>query len=233
MFFCYDGDDFCGRVAEWFTRTTQNRVGQPMRVRLPPRPIIMDSQFQKTLSYVVGVAIGDGNLSNPNGRATRLRVTCDTKYPNLIRGIQHAIRKILPHNKVSLIKRAKTYVDISCYSNQWEEWLGWKVGNGSKIRQNVSIPARIKARKDFSLACLRGLLETDGSIYIDRGYTMVNFVTAIPKLAYDVLDIIQRTGFRAHLGRVERTEAHRQPKYTVRISRDVEKFIKKVGFQKS
>lgn len=193
----------------------------------------MDIQFPKTLSYVIGVAIGDGNLSNPNGRATRLRITCDTDYPNLIRGIMRAIKKILPYNKVSLIKRAKTYVDISCYSNQWEGWLGWKVGNGSKIRQNVSLPEWIKARNDFSLACLRGLLETDGSFYMDRGYKMVNFTTAIPKLAYEVLGIIQRIGFTAHLSRVDGVAAHHQPKYTVRISRDVEKFIKKVGFEKS
>lgn len=31
-------------------------------------------------AYIIGVAIGDGNLSNSNGRAVRLRVTCDNKY---------------------------------------------------------------------------------------------------------------------------------------------------------
>lgn len=193
----------------------------------------MDFRTQKTLSYVIGVAIGDGNLSNPNGRATRLRITCDTAYPNLIRRIIYAVREVLPRNKVSIIKRAKSYVDISCYSNQWEEWLGWRVGLGSKVRQNVSIPEWIKSREDFSSACLRGLMETDGSIYMDRGYRMVNFVTAIPKLAKDVMDVIHALGFKAYLGKVGSVAAHRQPKYTVRISRDVEKFIKKVGLKKS
>lgn len=193
----------------------------------------MDFQIQKTLAYVIGVAIGDGNLSNPNGRATRLRITCDTDYPNLIQRIIRAIQEILPRNKVSIIKRARSYVDISCYSNRWEEWLGWRVGKGSKIHQNVSIPVWIKSREDFSSACLRGLLETDGSIYMDRGYKMVNFVTAIPKLAHDVMDIVQALGFIAHLGTVERVAAHCQPKYTVRISRDVERFIGKIGLRKN
>jgi len=43
------------------------------------------------LAYVVGVALGDGNLSNPNGRATRLRITCDAKYPRLARKIARSL----------------------------------------------------------------------------------------------------------------------------------------------
>ncbi len=48
--------------------------------------------------------MGDGNLSNPNGRAVRLRVTCDLKYPGILERIQLAIKKLLPKNKVSIIK---------------------------------------------------------------------------------------------------------------------------------
>lgn len=44
-------------------------------------PLHPDSELH---AYVIGVAIGDGNLSNPNGRAVRLRVTWDTKYPALL-----------------------------------------------------------------------------------------------------------------------------------------------------
>ena len=35
-------------------------------------------------AYVIGLAIGDGDLSNPNGRAVRLRITCGSQYPALI-----------------------------------------------------------------------------------------------------------------------------------------------------
>ena len=51
----------------------------------------MRGYFRKTIlnkdkglqAYVIGLALGDGNLSNPNGKATRLRITCDKKYPFL------------------------------------------------------------------------------------------------------------------------------------------------------
>jgi len=39
------------------------------------------SEDKKLHAYIVGLALGDGNLSNPNGRAVRLRITCDKKYP--------------------------------------------------------------------------------------------------------------------------------------------------------
>lgn len=68
-----------------------------------------------TVAYVIGIAMGDGNLSNPNGRAVRLRVSCDTKYPKIIKNIIHAIQEVMPLNKVSLIHRKESCVDISCY----------------------------------------------------------------------------------------------------------------------
>lgn len=75
---------------------------------------------QETLAYVIGLAIGDGNLSNPNGRATRLRITCNAHHKNLIRRIMRAIQALLPNNKVALVRRPKNCVDISGYSNRWK-----------------------------------------------------------------------------------------------------------------
>jgi len=54
-------------------------------------------------AYLIGVALGDGNLSNPNGRATRLRITCDKKYPLLLNNIIVSLKKLLPENKVTII----------------------------------------------------------------------------------------------------------------------------------
>ena len=130
---------------------------------------------------MVGIALGDGNLSNPNGRATRLRVTCDLRYP----------------------QPARSY--------------------GSKIAQCVTIPAWIKEQDDYLIACLRGLFETDGSVYVDRGYPMAMFVNACEPLALDVGAALTRLGFRPRTYRVER--GRRRPIYHVRLSRDVAAFV--------
>ena len=205
----------CGFAAVW--------------VRLPPRaPNIMPSN-KNNLAYVIGLALGDGNLSNPNGRAVRLRITCDTKYQNLIKRAFLAVQKLLPDNKTAIVKRAKTFCDISCYSNQWEKLLGWKAKNGSKYKQNVSVPQWIKDNKNYSKYCLRGLLETDGSIYFDRGYKMANFVTIIPALAESFMELINKLGFEA---RVYKLKSPNKDRYNIRITKNIDLFLKTIGFTK-
>ncbi len=178
---------------------------------------------KEKLAYIIGIAIGDGNLSNPNGRATRLRITCDIKYPHLIENITHVLQELFPNNKVSLIHRKDNCIDVSCYSNQLEELLGWKVGQGSKYEQNVSIPEWIMQDKESTISCLRGLFQTDGSIYEDRGYPMVNFVTIIPKLAEAVFNMIINLGFKPNIQR--HIQKNRKIKHTIRISKNTKEFI--------
>jgi hypothetical protein len=101
-------------------------------------------------AYVIGLAIGDGNLSNPNGRAVRLRVTCDTKYPMLIAGIASSLRDLLPDNRVSIVRGNGNYVNVSVYSNQLEPLLGWKARGGSKHDQGVSVPHWVLSESSFS-----------------------------------------------------------------------------------
>ena len=189
---------------------------------------------KNTLAYVIGVAVGDGNLSNPNGRAVRLRVTCDTKYELIIRRIRSSIQKLFPSNKVSTVKRPDNCIDISCYSNKWEGILSWKAGLGSKYDQNARIPKWIVSEKQYMKHCLRGLFETDGSIYKDRNYVMVNFVTIIQVLAEDVMYMIEELGFKPNLQilKPNKNNPNSKTKYTIRISRDSQKFIKNINLQK-
>lgn len=186
---------------------------------------------KNNLAYLIGIAMGDGNLSNPNGRAVRLRISCDTKYKNLMDNIILSIQKLLPKNKVAIVKRRDNCADISCYSNKWESLLNWKAKDGSKESQKISIPDWIKNNKQYSLLCLKGLFETDGSIYTDRKYLMANFVTIIPTLANDVMEIIRSLGFKPNMQL--RKELNGKTKHTIRISKNTEEFIKLVKIDKS
>jgi hypothetical protein len=182
------------------------------------------------LAYVVGVALGDGNLSNPNGRAVRLRITCDKKYPFLIRKIENAIKIVAPSNKVSRIKRKDSAVDICCYSNGWEEILGWKAQEGSKFKQEVSVPNWIIEDLRLSKHCLCGLIETDGSIYKDRGYITINFVTQIPSLAISVKKILENLSCVFSMQKLILTSG--KEKFTFRIHKNANQFIKDLGLEK-
>lgn len=175
------------------------------------------------LAYVVGIALGDGNLSNPNGRATRLRITCDLKYPKLIQKIQTSIAALLPKNKVSIVKRHENCLDISCYSNKWENLLGWHANKGSKLIQHISIPNWIKTNSEYKINCLKGLIETDGSIYTDRKYLMVMFTNGSYNLAKDVLEMIIFLGFKPRF--YASNKNRRNIIYRIRIAINVVGFL--------
>jgi len=190
----------------------------------------MERSTHKKAAYLIGLAIGDGNLSNPNGRATRLRITCDVRYPNLIENITHTLQELFPDNKVAIINRNDNCVDISCYSNSLEKLLGWKAQSGSKYKQKVTVPEWILRDREFTIHCLKGLFETDGSVYKDRGYKMVNFVTIIPELSKNVFEMIVSLGFEPNLQTF--TPKIGEIKHTIRISKKANEFIETINLEK-
>lgn len=189
-------------------------------------PLNKDKNLQ---SYIIGLAIGDGNLSNPNGRATRLRITCDKKYPLLLQRIVKSLQQLLPNNKVNVVARKASCVDVSVYSNHLEKIVGWQTGKGSKFTQRVSIPNWIRQKRKYKINCLKGLIETDGSIYFDRGYKMMMFTTIISALAKDVYEMIISLGFSPHFYKIKKSKNmhnfNQKIIYRIRLSKNVSEFL--------
>lgn len=181
------------------------------------------------LAYVVGIALGDGNLSNPNGRAYRLRVTCDKRYPLLKNYIASSLKKLFPKNKIGTIHR-KGCTDISLYSNRLPKLLGWKPENGPKDKQNIGVPDWIKKEIGPTKQCLRGLFQTDGSVYKDRGYLMANFVNNSAKLINDVCEMIKKIKHTPNIQVIKKENG--KTKHTVRVSINSQNFIKEIGLWK-
>lgn len=184
------------------------------------------------MAYITGLAIGDGNLSLVR-KTVRLRISCDDKYPNLILRIISSLKLFFPQNKVGTVKKKENCTDVYVYSNQLENLLGWKAKGGSKDLQKVSVPIWIQEKKEYKINCLRGLIETDGAIYLDRGYKMAIFSTIITNLAEDVHNLINSLGFKSHLYKIPEKKATHGHKYQVRLSKDVQRFLDLVKPDKS
>lgn len=176
-------------------------------------------------AYVIGLAIGDGNLSNPNGRAVRLRIACDTKYPALSQKISHALKQLLPENRVSFVRGNGNFLNVSVYSNHLESLMGWTAAGGSKHRQQICVPQWVLGCRQLVICCLRGLIETDGSIYLDDGYLRVIFSTVIPGLATQVQAMMVELGFRPRLYCVPQGPPGKSVKYQVRLCRNAQGFL--------
>lgn len=189
-------------------------------------------QHSNQLAYIVGVALGDGNLSCPNGRASRLRITCDHKYPEIITEISDVLAYLFPNNKVGIYPvKGANYSNISLYSNRLKEILPWENGRGTKHEQNARVPKWIMCNQNYTEHCLRGLIQTDGSIYTDRGYRMVNFTNVTEVLCDDVYSMISSLGYNPYKYKAkQKTDNY---KYTIRLSKQVDSFIEKINLTKT
>ena len=137
-----------------------------------------------------------------------------------------ALEFLLPKNKVSIVtRRNEACFDISVYSNRLDEWMPWKVGMGSKATQGASVPAWILLNPMFISPCLKGLIQTDGCIYTDRGYKMINFVNNSLPLAEAVRNMLQTLDFNPRFNTLPL--AYGATKYTVKVARgdEVERLI--------
>lgn len=211
---------------------SKSPAGNGVRVRVPPAAPLQNRESAIVLSYIVGVALGDGNLSRPNGRATRLRISCDSTYPHIAEEIMKALRFLLPLNRVSKVKPRGGCFDISVYSNKLNDWMPWTVGMGPKKAQKARVPSWIRNDVTYSQNCLRGLIQTDGCIYVDRGYTMVNFTNNCKELAGDVHTMLERLGYRPRLMISNNAGLI---KYTTRVARvsEVARLIRDIGLYKA
>lgn len=66
------------------------------------------------------------------------------------------------------------------------------------------------------------MIETDGSIYNDRGYTMVNITTIIEPLTCDLIHMIRLLGYSPTLSR---SKEKCSTKYVVRVTKKSEDFL--------
>ncbi len=176
------------------------------------------------------MAIGDGNISNPNKRAYRLRVTCDARYPGIIQRVVLYLQKVFPKNKVSLVPKKGTAFDVSVYNNEINNVLGWKLELGKKYQQTIMIPNWINSDPEYIKYFIKGLFEADGSIYKDRGCTMVNFVS-YNKEIIDYIEIqIKLLDFSLSISTHQEKNG---VKYTLRIAKNSQKFIEYFNIEKS
>ena len=125
---------------------------------LVPRP-------SSDLSEFIGILLGDGGVSTRQINITLHKID-DREYALYIAKL---IEKIL-RLKVTIRERRNENVNIITVSRtdlvDLLNSMGVKSGN--KVRNQTGVPRWIEINKQFSLACIRGLFDTDGCVYVDK-----------------------------------------------------------------
>ena len=103
--------------------------------------------------------------------------------------------------------------------------FGLPIGN-KKIKK-IKIPDWIMKRKKFLKACLRGIFDTDGSLYPKNKthtYPTIWISSAIPSLRKSITEACTKLGFRLSNWRDSRNDAY------LRTKDDVIKFFNEISF---
>ena len=151
-------------IAQYSNVTQLEQSGLEDRLLSPKNRIygLFDRELQKTYSYLLGLYLGDGCLSSTRN-TYKIRITLDTRYPNIIAACAQAIQIILPYNQVMPFKRKSNCVDVTCYSNEWPE-LFPQHGSGMKHLRKIQLESwQQEIVERYPLEFFKGLYHSDGS----------------------------------------------------------------------
>ncbi len=159
-------------------------------------------EINEELAEFIGIMLGDGGMTKFQITVTLHRVD-DLKYSDFVKkrikelfGVSPSLYSRKDVNVICVALARRKAVEYLCS-------LGLVIGN--KVKQKICVPSWILENEKYSLACMRGLMDTDGSMYIHRysvggkeyRYKKLCFSSASEPLRKDVLFILHRFGSAA------------------------------------
>ncbi len=176
----------------------ENKILKRLAIKSPKK--------STTLAEFVGIMIGDGGIQERQVRISLNKET-DSEYSEFVVKLMKELFAVTP--KIYTRKNSRG-IDITVSRTELVEFLfqlGLKKGN--KLYQDVDIPSWITNSKKYSNACLRGMVDTDGSIFFEThiinnktySYPRLNFTSASGKLILQVYKILKGAGLNPTIRR--------------------------------
>ncbi len=193
-------------------------ISERKHVRLPKKNAL--------LAEFVGIMMGDGGISKYHCAIT-LNAETDRAYAIVVSKL---IKKLFGVEPKKYFRKDSKAMDLVIHSRNVVDFchsIGLKIGN--KLKQKLDIPRWIKQSREFQMACLRGLVDTDGSFFIHAytvrakkySYVKIGFTSHSPFLIKSVVRIMRNFGLNAKInynGRDVKLESgHDVKKYMARI----------------
>ena len=152
------------------TRRKGGMISQQLRRENPEKYLLLGCKARKQIKPLVhstelaelcGILLGDGGITSYQFNIT-LNKFVDKEYSDFVKKLLFKVFQEHPYVK----ERKNVIVLILSGVNLVEalEKVGLKRGN--KVVHQVGIPNWIMKNKKFAKACLRGLMDTDGCVYL-------------------------------------------------------------------
>jgi len=157
------------------------------------------------LAELIGVILGDGGLAGNHQLTISFNINTDKEYSIFLGKI---LRKLFLVDYCIHRRKGCNGADIVVNSSNLIDFLlkrGLVAGN--KVKNQVDIPGWIYEKLEYQKACVRGLIDTDGSFYSHKynsngeeyNYLKLCFVNCSKPLLNSVFKILKRLNFNAYL----------------------------------
>ncbi|MEX1028053.1 MAG: LAGLIDADG family homing endonuclease [Candidatus Paceibacterota bacterium] len=186
---------------EWWEREGKHKESNTKITR--PRTVVVPQRCE-ALAEFIGIMIGDGSIAKYHARVS-LDAKVDRQYADYVTWL---VQKLFEYDPGILYRTNSRSLDVVMYRSAissflHKQGLPW----GNKIAQGIDIPHWIKRRKSYARACLRGLIDTDGSLfrhsYISAGkryeYPKMSFTSHSPSLITSVQQLLRNEGIYARI----------------------------------
>jgi len=187
------------------------------------KPIVKPRR-SKELAEFVGIAMGDGGITKRQVTIT-LNKYDDKLYALFVAELMENLFGVKPsvYDRESVTSIVVSRVQLVDFC----ESIGLKIGN--KVKQNFDIPEWIKTNKSFQIACMRGLMDTDGCIFQEvhkiNGknycYARLAFTSYSDALRSSVVKTFEQFGFSPKLRSKRNVQLEK--------NKDIEQYFELIG----
>lgn len=115
------------------------------------------------LAEFVGILLGDGHIDHSQWSIT-LNSVKDAEYANFVQRLVQKLFLFNPTTRRRTNKKAIVVYGGGKRSINYFLKIGLHIGN--KVKQQVGVPTWIERNRNYRVACLRGLMDTDGGIFL-------------------------------------------------------------------
>lgn len=169
------------------------------------RKVVRIPLKSKELAEFIGIMLGDGGINNPWQANISMNSVADATYARYVEnliihlfGVQPAIRRRKERNTLVISLASTTIVDFLVSTG---------LPRGDKLKAGLKIPKWILKNPSYRKFCVRGLVDTDGCLYIHKhrrgGLEYKNiglcFCSHSPILIEQITELFEESGIMPHI----------------------------------
>ena len=152
------------RAQNWREWWEKEGKAKPMPANFYPLPFSRPEKSVE-LAEFMGIAMGDGGMANRQFSISLHHID-DLAYSRFVIALIEKLFSIKPSVKHIEARSVNILLVSRSLLIEYLHELGLPIGN--KVEQRFDIPLWIQSNHEYMIACVRGLVDTDGCVFIHR-----------------------------------------------------------------